>query len=166
MLKNKKQKYIIVAAIILITLLEIYFGYKVFVDYVGVYQVGIFMPFVLQPFVYQALFIKEKSFYKLRIGIVVLISIILPIIIYFTLPNYTYDKGKAMVEQYLGQNENISFNDYSLSKKSIPTVNNPKQLFVSNRVYYYEIISEDSNKSFFIINPLTGELKQLSQSYW
>ncbi|MEG0772048.1 hypothetical protein [Clostridium sp.] len=166
MLKDKKAKNFIFIVIILVTAVEAYFGYKVYIDYVGIYQVGIFMPFILQPDVYKTLFIKEKVFYKLRIVIAVLISFILPVTIYFTLPNYTYIEGKLKVEQHFGQNKNISFNYYSMGKNSIPLSNNPKQLFVSNRAYYYEVASEEGIKYFFIVNPLTGELIQLSKRFW
>lgn len=166
MLKDKNAKNFIFAVIFLITAVEAYFGYKAYIDYVGIYQVGIFLPLMFQPDAYKTLFIKEKAFHKLRIVIAVLISFILPIIIYFTLPSYTYIEGKMKVEQYFGQNKNISFNYYSMGKNSIPLSNNPKQLFVSNRAYYYEVASEDGNKYFFIVSPLTGELIQLSKRFW
>lgn len=127
---------------------------------------GIFLPLMFQPDVYKTLFTKEKAHYKLRIVIAVLISFILPITIYFTLPSYTYIEGKMKVEQYFGQNKNISFYFYSMGKNSIPLSNNPKQLFVSNRAYYYGVTSEEGNEYFFIVNPLTGELIQLSKRFW
>lgn len=164
MIINNKVKKVVTTSIILITLLEIYFAYKAVMDYAGVYQVGIFIPLLLQPIFYISLFRIENPFFKTRIILIGLISILLPLIIYITLPNYTYDKGKLIVTQYLNQDKNYIFADLTHDKDTIPVINNPTKLFVSNRVYYYEVTSNDGKK-YFIINPLTGELKELVKSY-
>jgi len=130
----------------------------------GIYQVQIFLPLILQPFVYKRIFSKELSYFKLRIITLGLISFLLPIMIYFTLPNYTYNSGKDIVKKHL--NHEISFKDYSFSESSIPITNNPKQLFISNREYYYEITSADNKNYFITVNPLTGELHKLTEAYW
>lgn len=161
---NKIEKSAAIG-IIFITILEVYFAFKVLNEYKGIYQIEIFIPLLLQPFLYLRLFRKVKSHYKFRITIMVLISLFLPLTIYFTLPNFTYNRGKQIVEQYSGLRKDVLFVDYSFNKNTIPLVNNPKQLFVSNRAYYYEIESTDGKK-YFIVNPITGELKQLSKDYW
>ena len=47
----------------------------------------------------------------------------------------------------------------------MPLINNPKHLFISSRVYYYGIKSTVDNK-YFMVNPLTGKVMQLSEDYW
>ncbi|MFL0246171.1 hypothetical protein [Candidatus Clostridium stratigraminis] len=162
---NNKTKKVVITGIIVITLFEIYFAYKIVMNYAGVYQVGIFIPLILQPLFYMWLFRIERPYLKIRITIILAISIFLPLVIYFTLPNYTYNKGKEIVKQNLAQSENYLFTDLTYASDTIPVINNPKQLFVSNRVYYYEVTLKDEKK-YFIINPLTGELKELARSYW
>jgi len=67
MVDSKRSKNILFIGISVITLLEIYFGYRVFKNYKGIYQVQIFLPLILQPFVYKRIFSKELSYFKLRI---------------------------------------------------------------------------------------------------
>ncbi len=65
MSKSNKKKVIIIA-INLITLFEIYFAYLIFNDYRGIYQVSIFIPLLLQPFLYYRLFIQDITYVKTR----------------------------------------------------------------------------------------------------
>jgi len=164
MVDTKRSKNILFIGITVITLLEIYFGYTVIKSYKGIYQVQIFIPLILQPFVYKRVLSKELSYFKLRIITLGFISFLLPIMIYFTLPNYTYNSGKDIVKKHL--NQEISFKVYSISESSIPVTNNPKQLFVSNKEYYYEITSAENKHYFITVNPLTGELQKLTEAYW
>ena len=163
--KGKKIKNIIIICITLISLLEMYFAYKVTKEYVGVYNVGIFILLLLQPLYYKALFRKEKTYLQFKFISIILISFILPIIIYFTLPNYTYNEGKQIVEQYVHSSTNLIFIDISKDKDTVPVINSPKQLFVFNREYYYGIKSTGANK-YFMVNPLTGKVVQLSEEFW
>lgn len=48
---------------------------------------------------------------------------------------------------------------------TVPISHNLKRLFIDNRVYYYKI-ELNSGIKYFIVNPLTGELTQLKESYW
>jgi len=164
-LKNKRVKNIVITCITLVTLVELYFAYKIAKEYAGIYQIGIFMPLIFQPFCYNALFREQKTYWKLRVIGIGLISLILPLCIYFTLPNYTYNEGKQIVERYVQSSGNPIFIDISKDKDTVPLVNNPKRLFVSNRAYYYGIKATDNNK-YFMVNPLTGEVIQLSENFW
>ncbi|MDF2883561.1 MAG: hypothetical protein K0R54_4118 [Clostridiaceae bacterium] len=149
----------------LISLLELYFGYMVYKSYKGVYDITIFLPIVFQPLWYKSLFKEKKSNYKIKIIKVCIISICLPLTIYFTLPKYTYDEGKMFVQQYLEPSKNISFADSPFGKCTIPVSNKSKKLFIFNKVYYYNIISTEGTK-YFIVDPITGKLSQMSQDFW
>jgi hypothetical protein len=161
--KDKKIVNIIIICITLLSLLELYFAYRVSNEYAGIYQVGIFSPVIFQPFSYNALLRKQMSYFKLRIVGIALISLILPSIIYFTLPNYTYNEGKEMVERYVQPSENIEFIDICKDKDTVHLADNLKRLFVSNKAYYYEIKSNVDNK-YFMVNPITGVAIQLSET--
>ncbi|MCB2290546.1 hypothetical protein LGK97_12290 [Clostridium sp. CS001] len=163
--KDKKIKNIIVICITLISLLELYFAYKVQKEYTGIYEVGIFILFIFQPFWYKSLFRDQETYLKLRVIAIVLISLILPLIIYFTLPTYTYNEGKQIVKEYVQSSGNLIFIDISKDKDTVPLTANPKRLFVSDRAYYYGIKSTFNNK-YFMVNPLTGKVIQLSEDYW
>lgn len=160
--KDKKMKNTIVTCITLLTLLELYFAYRVSNEYAGIYQVGIFFPVIFQPFSYNALLRKQLSYFKLRIVVIVFITLILPSIIYFTLPNYNYNEGKQMVKQYLQPSEQIEFVDISKEKDTVPLADDFKRLFISNKAYYYEVKST-TDKEYFMVNPITGETVQLSE---
>jgi hypothetical protein len=161
-IEDKNVRNIIIICITLLSLLELYFAYRVVSGYAGVYQVGIFIPVMIQPFSYYALLKRQMSYFKLRVVLVVLITLILPSIIYFTLPNYTYNEGKQMVEKHMQSIKNIEFVDISRGKATLPITGNPKRLFVSDRAYYYEIKSTIGNR-YFMVNPITGEVVQLSE---
>ena len=151
--------------IYLVSLVELYLAYKVASEYAGVYEIRIFIPLIFQPFFYNALFREDKTYLKFKIIGIGLLSFILPLTIYFTLPNYTYNEGKQMVERYVRASKNTVFIDISSERDTIPLTNNPKRLFISNRAYYYAIKSTVDNK-YFMVNPITGKVMQLSEDYW
>ncbi|WP_461206023.1 hypothetical protein [Clostridium sp. DL1XJH146] len=161
-----KSKKGIMICITLITLVEMYFAYKVAAVYAGVYQIGIFIPFIFQPFGYfRFLFGEEKTYPKAKILVLALVSIMLPVVIYSTLPSYTYDDGKQLIEESVQSSEEIVFLDTSKDHATIVISNNPKQLFVSDRAYYYEIKAIEQNE-YFMVNPIDGQVGQLSENYW
>lgn len=163
--KDKKLKNIIIICITLISLLELYFAYKVAREYAGIYQIGLFTPLIFQPLFYKVLFREQKTYLKLRVIGIGLISFILPLIIYSTLPNFTYYEGKQIVKRYVQPSGNLAFIDISKDRDTVPLINSPGRLFVSHRAYYYGIESTLNNK-YFMVNPLTGEVTQLSEDYW
>jgi hypothetical protein len=164
--KDKRVKSIIVFCITLISLLELYFAYRILAEYRGIYEGwGFFIPFIYQPFWGIRLFKKELAYYKFRMLGIGLIAFACPFIIYFTLPNYTYNEGKYFVEQYVQSSGNYEFIEFSREKDTIPVVDNPQRLFVSNRAYYYGIKSIVNN-TYFMVNPLTGKVVQLAENYW
>ncbi|GCD11059.1 hypothetical protein [Clostridium tagluense] len=163
--KDKKTKDIIFICMTLISLLEWYFAYKIANKYAGIYNIGIFILFLGQPIYYKALFKNQNAYLKLKIIAMGLILFISPLIIYYTLPKYTYNEGKQIVQRYVHSSRNTVFIDISKEKDTVPLVNNPEQLFVSNRAYYYEIKSTIGNK-YFMVNPLTGKVVQMPKDYW
>jgi hypothetical protein len=162
---TKKSKRIITILIILITLLEMYFAYWVLYHYRGIYQVSIFIPFLLQLIWYRSLSKPENGHRKFKKNSAIVISISLPWLIYFTLPNYTYDEGKRIIINHLEENENLMFSQYPFGQDTIPVINNPKGIFMLNRAYYYKITLPEGDK-YFMVCPITGELRQLSDKYW
>lgn len=164
MFNNKKS--IIIICITIITILEAYLAYQVVNKYVGLYQIQVSIALIFQPMnYYNLLFKKHKNYVKLRITVLILISLILPIIIYFTLPSYTYIEGKILVEQYEKSGQNLEFIDVPKDEDTIPIVDNPTRLFVSNRAYYY-VTKIDAENKYFIVNPISGKVHQISDSYW
>lgn len=164
--KNKKINNIIIICITLLSLLELYFIYKITMDYRGIYKVSIFFSaFISQSFSYIRLLKKEIPYPNFRFIIIVLLSLFLPLMTYFTLPNYTYNEGKQIVQRYLQSSGNPIFIDFPKNKDTVPLANNSERLFVSNRAYCYGIKSTINNK-YFMVNPLTGKLVQLSEYYW
>lgn len=165
-LDNIKNKKIFIVCIILISLLELYWGFQVAREYRGTYFVAVFTPFVIQPYWYYILLYKKpQNYLKIRIAGIVIISFILPLTIYCTIPNYTYNDGKNFIEQDMNLDSEFVFTDYSLSKSTIPVLNCKKVLLCSNREYYYDIKLNKENK-YFTVNAVTGKVTQLSEGYW
>ncbi|SHH76547.1 hypothetical protein [Clostridium grantii] len=163
--RNKKIKNIVLLIIVLISLLELYFSYKVAKEYAGIYEIGIFLPFIIQPFIYYKLLFKvQKTYFKSRFTVVLLISFTLPLTIFFTLPNFTYNEGKQLIEEYAHSDGHLVFRDISKDEDTKAICNNPSRLFVSDRAYYYEIQLNGKNE-FFLVNPLTGRVEQLLDKY-
>jgi hypothetical protein len=162
---NKKVKATIMVFVTLVTLVEVYFAYKITQDCKGIYQVQIFIPLVLQPLYVNRLLKKERAYFKLRILSLLLCSVLLPLVIYSTLPNYTYIEGKEIVQKFIGQDNSHSFTEVSFEKSTVPVIDNPKQAFLSDREYYYEVISKEGS-IYFMVNPVTGRIMKLEKSYW
>lgn len=166
LLDNKKAKIFLAICIFVLSLLELCWGVQVSREYRGSYCVAIFIPFIAQPYwYYKLLFRKQQNYYKIRIVAIVLISIILPLTIYYTIPNYTYNDGKCFIEQHMNLDREVVFIDYSYSESTIPVLNGKKTLLGSNREYYYGIKLGKKNK-YFIVNAVSGKVTQLAEEYW
>jgi len=93
------------------------------------------------------------------------IAICLPLTIYLTLPRYIYDEGQKFVTLKMESSKNEVFIDHPFAESTVPVYGNPKQLFILNKAYYYKIISKEEIK-YFIVNPITGYVRQVSQDFW
>ncbi|MDD4844108.1 MAG: hypothetical protein PHU31_07230 [Anaerotignum sp.] len=166
LLHSIKTKYFLIICISLLSLLELYWGFQVGKAYRGSYFVAIFIPFIIQPYWYYiALFRNQKDYLKIRIISIVLISFILPLIIYYTIPNYTYNDGKRFIEQYMNLDRKADFISYSYGESTIPVLNCEKSLLGSNREYYYGVKLDKENK-YVTVNAVSGKVTQLSEGYW
>lgn len=165
-LYNKKAVKISLFCIVVISIFELYCGFQVARHYRGTYYVTIFVPFLIQPYCYYLfLFKNTKKHLKIRIIGITLISLVLPLTIYYTLPNYTYNDGKRLIEDYIKLDKEIVFIDYSFSKSTIPALNNKKMMLGTNRVYYYHIISGEKS-NYYIVDAVSGKVTQLADEYW
>lgn len=161
-----KRKVFLIICISSISLLELYWGFQVGREYRGSYFVTIFIPCLIQPYwYYMVLFRNQRNFLKIRIFGIVLISFILPLIIYYTIPNYTYNDGERVIEQYMNLDRKAVFINYSYSESTIPVLNCEESLLGSNREYYYGIKLDSENK-YFTVNAVSGKVTQLSEAYW
>jgi len=164
MTKESFKKYLL-TGITIITLVEAYFNYTALKDYIGIYQTGVFIPLLLQPIVYRKLFMSEekaslKNWKLLTMGT---ISIVLPFVIFFTLPDYTYSEGKEKIAST--SEDTVSFMDLETQKRTIPAIGRDSGLLKSNRIYYY-ITDNGTEKNFFVVDPLTGEVQELEQDFY
>ena len=164
MAKEHWKKYLL-TGITVITLVEAYFNYIALKDYIGIYQSGIFIPLLLQPILYRKLFMSEEkvSLKNWRLLAMATISIALPFVIYFTLPEYTYAEGKEMIEST--REDTVSFMDLETKMRTIPAIGRDSGLLKSNRIYYY-ITDTGTEKNYFVVDPLTGEVQELDQDFY
>lgn len=149
---------------IIITLLELYFIFTIKQQYKGVYNITFFLILVLsQPIWYSSLFKNKPSLFKLIY--IVAITIAIPIGMYYSLPKYSYEAGKKIIEDKIGDNKEVNFVSYGYDKSTIPTTDKGKSMFLNHRVYYYEVKLND-NSTFFAIEPTNGQVKEVEKDYW
>ncbi|MBS4537048.1 hypothetical protein GOQ27_01155 [Clostridium sp. D2Q-11] len=164
-LKNQQIKKIIFSLVILLTLIIIYWGYRVYIEYRGVYNIVVFIPLLFLPISYRMILKDHEIFLRWRIVTVMILSIALPLLIYFTLPKYTYNEGQKRVIEYLNTTEKVEFINYSRGEDTIPVMNNPKGFLIKDRTYYYHVKVLDKDR-YFMVNPIMGKVGELPNAYW
>ncbi|WP_425448838.1 hypothetical protein [Dethiothermospora halolimnae] len=161
---NEKGKKIIAITITLVSILELaYFSNKSFKDYRKVYDIGFLALFIVQPIAFISLYNGKKSYLKIRMISFILLMLIIPTVIYISLPNYTYSEGKEIVKNEFERMDDIVFINKSIDKSTVP-VKDSGSLFV-DRSYYYEIKYEGNN-IYYIVDPLKGRAIELEEKYW
>lgn len=140
----------------LITIIELLLCVCILLSYNGIYKIEIFaIIIIVLPIVY--IYSNKGNHIKKKIIkiIILVIVIILPLIIVFTLPQYTYNNGQNKIKKEIG---NITFIKLKNKEKSIYFDNNTNRLFIRNRVYFYKT-KEEGN---FIVNPINGDIKKIT----
>ena len=164
MVKSKKMKNIIVASIISITILELFLGYKVMINYKGVFSSSIFMYFILQPYLYIKT-IEATSHIKRKVILIGIITLVLPFIIFLSLPKYSYKDGKELVKKEVNIKYDYSVIEFPKGEDTIPINKYSNNLFITDKMYYYKAKLEDKEK-FFLVHPLTGEVDELEKDFF
>ncbi len=173
--KNPKAKIPIRIGSIILSILELLIIFSVFPKYRGVLSYSFFTTLIiLQPLWYFNLTKNNpnaKKTRKLKYApwIIIIISILIPISINAALPQYTYNQGKDILENHLNQPNSIRF----IVDEAIPVYlplddynqGFPKELFMVDRFYYYEI-EIDNNIRYFAIDPMYGQIIELENSFY
>ncbi|MFH5837302.1 hypothetical protein ACHAL6_14665 [Proteiniclasticum sp. C24MP] len=162
--KESMKKYIL-AGITILTLVEAYFYYRALKDYIGIYQASIFIPLLLQPIFYRKLFQsgEKLSLKSWKLSSMIMVSLLLPVLIWYTIPDYTYEEGKALVEASM--DESVDFPEQEFQSRTIPAMGRQKGILHSNRIYYYTV-EADGVTSYHVVDPLTGEVQELEEDYF
>lgn len=166
MLKNKKTANLLIFTITIISILELYAIYTLNMAFKGVYQIGFFVALAIaQPIIF-GLLLKNKTTSKFKIGAMVIIALVLPIVVSFTIPDYTYEDGKNILRQSLASNKTSVILTPLPGEYTVPVVENSNHIFIANRVYYYIIKEDNLDKKYFLVNPITGNLQEITEKYW
>lgn len=161
---TKKLRVLALTIGIIITLIELYFIFIIKQKYKGVYNITFFLILLFsQPGWYSIIFKNKPSLLKLIY--IVAITIAIPIGMYYSLPKYSYEDGKKIIENKIGENKEVNFVSYSYDKSTIPITDKRKNIFLNNRVYYYEV-KLNGNSTFFAIEPTNGQVKEVPNDYW
>lgn len=162
---NKKQM-IFLGVLIVYIVIELLLLYILAIYYKGVYQVAFYVPLIVLQYGWYNLIFKKDNIkrYKIALWSLALLTISIPLIVSVTLPEYSYEKGKAIIEEQIDDENYLSI-EYSKGKNSIPVINNPKQLFIANRNYYYRF-SDGISNLYFVVDPVSGKAGRLDQEYW
>ena len=162
--KESMKKYVL-TGITILTLVEAYFYYRALKDYIGIYQASIFIPLLLQPIFYRKLFQsgEKLSLKSWKLSSMIMVSLLLPVLIWYTIPDYTYEEGKALVEASM--DESVDFPEQEFQSRTIPAMGRQKGILHSNRIYYYTV-EADGVTSYHVVDPLTGEVQELEEDYF
>lgn len=159
---NKKDILKVFTFITLI--LEIFYLYRINTDYKGVYQIEYFIPcIIILGIIFIRSIVWKKTLMKNKKITLLSIFILIPLIIYFTLPKYSYNDGKEIIRKELNSS-NLEFSK-SQEQYTVPITNNTKFFFVKDKEYYY-IVNSNNETKYFKLSPLTGFLKELSSKFW
>ncbi len=164
MKKKNSLKNILNLSIFILLVLEIFYLYKINTDYKGVYQIQYFIPCVIiLVVIFIRSIVEEKTLRKNKKIVLLCILVLIPLIIYFTLPNYSYNEGKDIIRKEL-KSTNLEFSK-SQEEYTVPIINNSRFSFVKDKEYYY-IINSDNETKYFKVNPVTVSLDALSSNFW
>lgn len=107
--------------------------------------------------------------YNLNTSLLIAALVAVPFFIFGALPNYSYEKGKDLLTQYLNTNSAIEFTSKNELMQTLPVTpypkGFPKVILWNNKFYYYEVKVNESHR-FFAINPLTGEIIELKKNFY
>jgi len=125
--------------------------------------------YILLIILFQAAFYNRLSGKrpKLLIQKIVILNILLIIVSFTLLPKYTYVESKAIAENKY-KNELKHFVEVkSYSNYTIPIrTDGIKEIFMTNRFYYFYFVKNNGEKKYIMINPSKGNIVELDDSYW
>ena len=158
---------------ILISIIELLVIAVIFPKYEGIISYGFFIILILfQPIWYFNLtkinskINSSKKFISVTLTLVI-ISISIPILIYTSIPKYTYNDGLTVLKNHLQKDKNNEFLVDNTFKGTITITEFhrkfPKNLLIDNKFYLYLAVSDDNSKNF-ALNPLTGEVLEINEN--
>lgn len=141
-----------------------FYLYSINTDYKGVYQIEYFIPCItILGIIFIFWILSKQALTKIKKIILLLTLILIPLIIYFTLPNYIYNDGKEIIRKEL-KSSSLEFPKFQ-EEYTVPITNNTKSFFIKDKEYYYIITLGNENK-YFRLDPVTGSLNELSSKFW
>jgi len=105
--------------------------------------------------------IRNGSRKRLSLLINVILLLIIPFLFITTLPAYTYEGGKKLIEKQYPEDD-LTFIS---NKHHLLPLNENYSWFIRNYAYYYQI-EHAGEKLFYGIKPTNGEVFQLKEDFW
>lgn len=174
-IKNPRVKVPLRLSIVVISIVETTIIFSLFPEYAGVISYDVFINLILvQIFLVFLLTGNEAKKYtdtksKLVTFFSMVVFVSVPFFIYAAIPKYTYDNGKVILAEHLNEKSDIEFIVNNEFSPRIPVMPYPKGflkgILIDNEFYYYEIKIDGRNR-FFGINPLTGYVFELEESFY
>ncbi|MDQ2087715.1 hypothetical protein RBH29_14895 [Herbivorax sp. ANBcel31] len=160
-LKEKKFfKISLFIFIIIISIVQILLVYKVINLYIGIYYPS-FLPPAIGVNIYSWYRILFKghlmSKFRLRASIVLIITILIPVFLFTSAPAYTYDDGKALIEEKVSIDDNINYDFVMISgENNILSGKRSWKFYVNKGLYYYRLDIEGEDIRYFTVSPFNG----------
>ena len=164
---NKIRKIIFVI-ILFLEIIQAYFMINSTIIYEGVHNITSFLVVCLIiGFSWYRVLLKNSfpNHKKIKLVILIVITIGVPVVLFSTQPEFTYEEGKLLIVEEYKEYQNLEFTEYNGKMNTIPVINNSKEFLVENRNYYYSI-NIDGDYIYFHVNPINGEVYRLNEGYW
>lgn len=158
MKEEEKERKLSFLALIL-CILELLFLFIIHKNYKGIYEIEIFIPALLVLFAFFIrLALRKVSVEKKRFIILFTIILLLPIVLYLSLPKYTYSQAKELINKKLSNKKDSQF--VETESTTIDIANKKKKFFLRQKEYYFAVLIDGEDKEFRV-DPCTGEVNTI-----
>lgn len=164
----KVKEEILYISMIIFSNVNIYYLHKSFEKYKHVRNIRLFLLILVIINLITFLMIKLQEECKkanLILKIFFLILILLPILLFVTKPNVSYEEGQKLVAEVVKDKGNYTFKPYKIGMNTIATSGVPYIFLLSRRNYYYRLIS-GKDTLFYMVNPNLGIVVRLKDGFW
>ncbi len=161
------KKRVIMIGVMIFTILELILC--IFINtnlYKGVFNTGILVPILVLQVVFTYNFLRDRlktKWPKLWVSIFLSISIILFVV---GKPTYTFKQAEKLVMEEYGHDITILDNGKDNYRDTVPIYTEEYRFFIRDRDYHFKGVDKTKEYRYFLVNPRTGKVSEMSQPYW
>ncbi|KMJ58354.1 hypothetical protein AB685_10675 [Bacillus sp. LL01] len=163
-MKNKPE---IMFGVIIFTIIEIILLVIINTNfYKGIFNFSLVIPIIVLQVVVTYNFLRDRlKTKKPRLWLLFFFSV--PIIIFIVgKPTYTFKQAEQLVLDEYGDEISIVDNGEEKFRDTVPIYTEDHRIFITDRDYHFKGVTEKKEQRYFLVNPRTGEVIEMSQPYW